>query len=450
MRLLLTKWKNLTTGSLNRQIFRAAITVGLMTMLVKVAAAGKELVVAWRFGTGDAVDAFLIALLVPSFITGVIAGSFNAAFIPTYIRVREQEGVEVAQKLLSGVTTWSLGLLGITTALLVIAAPLYLRWIAVGFSPDKLDLTVRLLRAIAPIVLSEGMIAIWGALLNAGERFALAALSPAFTPVVTVIFLLIGQSFGIFALAGGLVCGSLLELLLLGAALESQGVSLRPRWYGFDAHLRQVASQYTPMIAGSFLMSSTLLVDQSMAAMLSPGSLSALNYGTKLTVFPMGLATTALSTAVVPFFSKMVVHEDWAGVRLTLKRYLFLVFLISLPLTAGLCLFSEPLIQLFFQRGAFTVEDTHVVARIQAFYALQIPFYIALVFLVRLVSAMRLNQLLMWSAGINLINNIIFNFFLLQVLGVAGIALSTTFVIFFSFLVMVFVVQISLNKFSKS
>jgi putative peptidoglycan lipid II flippase len=117
--------------------FRAAVTVGLMTALVKVAAAGKELVVAWRFGTGDALDAFLVAFLVPSFITSVVAGSFNAAFIPTYIRVREQEGVEAAQKLFSGVTVWSFGLLLITTSLMVVTAPLYLQAIAAGFSPDN-------------------------------------------------------------------------------------------------------------------------------------------------------------------------------------------------------------------------------------------------------------------------------------------------------------------------
>ncbi len=449
MQRLLNNWKKLTTGSLNRQIFSAAITVGLMTVLVKLASAGKELVVAWRYGTGDALDAFLIAFLVPSFITSVVAGSFNAALIPTYIRVREQESLETAQKLLSGVTVWSLGLLAVATSLMVVAAPLYLRWIATGFSPDKLNLTFRLLCAIAPIVLLDGMIAIWGAVLNAGERFALAAVSPAITPVITVIFLLVGKSVGIFALAGGLVCGSLLELLLLGAALKRQGMSLRPKWYGFDAHLRQVADQYAPMIAGSFLMSSTVLVDQSMAAMLSPGSLASLNYGSKLITFPMGLATTALGTAVVPFFSTMVVQEDWREVHSILKRYLFLIFAISVPLTAGICLFSEPLVQLFFQRGAFTAEDTHLVAHIQTFYALQIPFYIALVFIARLVSAMRLNQVLMWASVLNLLNNIVFNYLFLQKLGIAGIALSTTCVMGSSFLLMIFFLQTKLNQLVK-
>jgi len=54
-------------------------------------AVGKELVVAWRFGISNELDAFLIALLVPSFIINLVAGSFNSSFIPTYIRVRELE-----------------------------------------------------------------------------------------------------------------------------------------------------------------------------------------------------------------------------------------------------------------------------------------------------------------------------------------------------------------------
>lgn len=433
MRFLLTKWKKLTTGSPNRQILSAAITVGLMTVLVKVAAALKELVVAWRFGTGDALDAFLIAWLVPSFITNVVAGSFNAALIPTYIRVREQEGVKTAQKLLSGVTVWSLGLLLITTSLMVITAPLYLRWIATGFSPEKLNLTFRLLCAIAPVVLLDGMITLWGAVLNAGERFVLAAVSPTITPVITVIFLLIDKSIGVFALAGGLVCGSLLEMLILGAALKRQGISVRPRWYGFDAHLRQVADQYAPMIAGSFLMSSTSLVDQSMAAMLSPGSVAALNYGTKVIALPISLISTALSTAVIPYFSKMVACSDWVGVRGTMKRYLWLIFITTVPITGFFFLFSQQIVELLLQRGSFTPQDTHVVAQIQTMYALQIPFYVAAILVVRLISSIRFNHILMWVSGFNLIINTTLNYIFMQYLGIKGIALSTSCVYIFGF-----------------
>nr|WP_242037218.1 lipid II flippase MurJ [Coleofasciculus sp. FACHB-125] len=443
---MLHSWKKLTSGSTNRQIFGAAVTVALMTALVKVAAAGKELVVAWKFGTGDELDAFLIALLVPSFIINVVAGSFNAALIPTYIQVREKEGVEAAQKLFSGVIVWSLGLLLITTILMVVTAPLYLPWIARGFSREKLDLTFRLLWVIAPVVLLDGLVVIWVALLNAGERFALAALSPIITPVISVIFLLVCSSWGIFALAGGLLCGAVLEMVVMGVALKRQGISLRPRWYGFDPHLRQVAGQYVPMIAGAFLMSSTNLVDQSMAAMLSPGSVAALNYGNRVIAFPIGLMATGLGTAVIPYFSKKVACEDWTGVRYTLKRYICLIITITVPLTGFLFFFSETIIQVLFQRGSFTHEATRLVAQVQAFYALQIPFYLTGILLVRLLSSLLSNHILLGGAIINLTTNVLFNFIFMRKIGLPGIALSTSCVYLIS---LVFLMRYYLYKMKK-
>lgn len=392
----------------------------------------KELVVAWRFGTEDALDAFLIALLVPSFIINVVAGSFDAALIPTYIQVREQEGMKAAQRLFSGATVWSVVLLGITTVLIVVTAPLYLPWIASGFSPEKLHLTSRLLCAISPVILLNGIVTTWGAVLNAGERFALAALAPIITPAITIIFLLVARSWGVFALAAGLVCGAVLEMIILGAGLKHQGISLRPRWYGLDTHLRQVTGQYAPMVAGAILICSAGLIDQSMAAMLSPGSVAALNYGNRVIASPLSLVDIALSTAVIPYFSKMVACEDWIGVRRTFKYYLQFIFIITVPLTGFFLVFSEPIIQILFQRGSFTAQDTHLVARIQAFYALQLPCYAATILVVRLISAMKSNQLLMWNSGCCIVINVLLNYLFIQWFGVSGIALSTTCIYTFS------------------
>jgi putative peptidoglycan lipid II flippase len=433
---LLNYWKKLTSGSINRQILGAALTVGLFTASVKLASTGKELVVAHKFGTGDDLDAFLIALVLPFFIVNVVAGSFNAALIPSYIQVREQEGKKAAQRLFSGAAIGSLGLLIITTILMVVSAPLYLPKIAAGFSAEKLNLTFQLLCVTAPLVLLSGMITLWSAVLNAGERFALAAVSPIITPIVSILLLLIFKPWGIFALPIGLVCGAVLELVVLGTALNRQGISLRPKWYGFDTHLRRVAAQYAPMIAGSFLMCSTSLVDQSMAAILSPGSVSALNYGNKVIAIPISLTTTALSTAVIPYFSKMVARNDWTGLRRTLLKFMQIAFVITMALTGFLIVFSELIVQILFQRGSFTVRDTHLVAQIQSCFALQIPFYVVGILFVRLISAIKANHVLMYGSAINLIANVSLNYIFMQKIGIAGIALSTScvYAISFSFL----------------
>nr|WP_242047385.1 lipid II flippase MurJ [Coleofasciculus sp. FACHB-SPT36] len=422
----------MTSGSTNRQIFGAAVTVALWTAVVKVAGVAKELVVALRFGTGDDIDAFLIALLVPSFLISVVAGSFNAALIPTYIRVREQEGKEAAQRLFSGVMVWSLGLLAIATFLMVVTAPFYLPLIARGFSPEKLDLTYRLLWIIAPVLMFSGIQVIWSAVLNAGERFALAALTPIITPTCSVILLLTCRAWGIFALAIGLVCGALLEMTLLGTALKRQNISLLPRWYGFEPHLRLVAGQYAPMIAGACLMISTSIVDQSMAAMLSPGSVATLSYSNKIVAVILSLSA-GLWKAILPYFSKMVAMRDWLGLHHTLQRYILLIFASTIPITIFICISSKALVHFLFYRGAFTDEDTYTVSQSLSFYSLQIPFYIANLVLITLISSMQKSYLLMWAFALNLITNVFLNYVFIKWLGLAGIALSTSCVYFLSF-----------------
>jgi putative peptidoglycan lipid II flippase len=431
------RWQSIATGSVNSKIFSAAIIVAGGTLFVKLLGVIKELVVAWKFGTADELDAFLIALMIPSLLISVISGSFNSALIPTYIRVRDREGKAIAQKLFASATLWSIGLLMITTFVIIATAPLYLPLITGGFSAQKLELTYRLLWVISPMLLLTGIGTIWGAVLNAGERFALVALVPILTSAVTIVLLLFNQSWGVFNLAMGMVLGQLLEMVVIGMTLRRQGLSLIPKWYGFDSNLKEVASQYAPMIAGAFLMCSTNLVDQAMAAMLPSGSVAALAYGNRIIALPIVIATTALSTAVIPYFSKMVALDDWKSLRQSLRHYLGLIFAAAIPLTGIIILFSESIVRLLFQRGSFTAENSLLVAQIQACFALQIPFYIGCILVVRLHSAMRNNTIMMGSAG-NLIVNIGLNYLFMQWLGVVGIALSTSCVYLFSFLFLLF------------
>jgi putative peptidoglycan lipid II flippase len=439
-------WKNISSGSINNRIFGAAIVVATGTTLVKLLAIAKELVVAYRFGTTQELDTYLIALTIPSFLLNIIAGSFNSALIPTYIKVREQKGIKAAQQLFAGATIWSIGLLTIATSIMLTGAPVYLPKLIAGFSPEKLALTYRLLWAISPMLILTGIGTVWSAVLNAGERFALVALVPMITPTVTVIFLFTSPTWGVFDLVAGMVGGQLIEMTIVGTVLTRQGFSLRPKWYGFNADLQEVASQYLPAIVGTFLMCSTGLVDRSMAAMLPSGSVAALDYGNRIVTLPIIIASTALSTAVMPYFSKMVASDDWHGIRNSLKHYLMLIFAGSVPLTGFIIVFSEPIVRIMLQRGSFTAADALIVAHIQSCFAIQVPFYIGCMLVVRLISAMRKNHILIVGSAFNLAINVGLNYVFMRWLGVAGIALSTSFVYIFSFFFLLSFVLRNLKK----
>ncbi len=187
------------------------------------------------------------------------------------------------------------------------------------------------------------------------------------------------------------------------------------------------------MVAGALMMGSTGLVDQSMAAMLGPGSVSVLNYGNKISSVVVTIGAMAVSTAVLPQFSRMVAAGLWANVRNTIKTYTRLIFFITIPLSFIMILTSQALVSLLFQKGAFTASDTLQVASVQSLYILQLPFYVCGMLFVRLISAFKANHILMWGTAISFVLNISLDYLFMKRLGVPGIALSTSVVYLVSF-----------------
>ncbi len=417
-------------------------------VLVKLVAGVKELVVAYHFGTSDALDAFLIAFLLLSFAIELVSGSLNAAFIPTYIQVREHEGHDAAQHLSSTIMLSGAVLLIAVSIIFALIAPYALPIVASGFSPEKLSLTTSIYYMLLPCLVLTGLSTTWSAILNSQDRFALVAVTPMLTSVVTLLVLLVlARPWGVYALTAGTVGGSLLEAGVLGWWLRRRGFSLIPhRRHLLTPAVKRVWKQYTPMLVGSFLLGSASFVGQSMAAMLGPGRVSALSYGSKITTLILGIGALSVSTAVFPQFSRMVAVGDWTGVRHTLIVYARLIVLITLPLTLLLIYFSEPLVHVLFQRGAFTEADTQLVTWVQDLYLLQIPVFVLSMLAVRLISALQANRILMWGAAISLAVNIVFNYLLMKWLDVAGIALSTSLMYLVSTGFLVFMVFQLINR----
>jgi putative peptidoglycan lipid II flippase len=420
-------WPAKADNSPNRKIFQAALIISFLTLVAKGGATIKELLVARAFGRSDPLDAFLIAYLLPSFVLGLVTGSLSSALLPALVAARQKQGAEAAQRLFSSMMFLTMLALGLVALLLGLLAPYYLPFLGSNFSPAKLALTRRLLYALLPVVLFNGAAALATCALNAREKFALPALAPLLTPLATILFIVLaGGRLGPFALAGGLVAGSILEAALLLQAMRVADMRFAVTWSGLTPDVRGVLGQYVPVVMAAFLIGGTSLVDQSMAAMLQPGSVAALSYGNRIIGVALSIGAAALSTAAFPYFSKMAAQNDWSACRHTLRRYTLLAALSSLPFTLLLMVFSPLLVRVLFQRGAFTAADTNLVSWVQICYAAQVPFYVCNLLFARFLSSARRNDVLMYVAGASLVADIILNLVLMRVLGIAGIALATS------------------------
>ena len=411
----------------HRSILRAAVSVGAAGIVVKLIATAKEIAVASVYGRADAMDAFLAAALIPSLLVNLISESMNQALVPTLIRVREQEGRERAQQLLSNAMLWMCLLLGAVSVLMALLAHGFLPLIASNFAPAKLALARRLFYGLLPMVLITGVATNCTAILNSLDHFALPALAPGVISIAILVGALgLGSRLGIWAMVGATLAGSLVHAGLVAWMMQTHGYQFRLRWHGMNQATREVAGQYGPVLLSSVVASGGLLVDQSMAAMLPAGSVSALVYANRFVSVVLTLLAGAVSTAIVPSISRLIAHGDWAACRHILRTWVRITALVSAPIALLLVAGARPLVRVAYQHGHFGPRDTAVVASVLAMFAIQIPFFAASRVYYRFIVALRRTDLVLYCGAINLGLDIVLNLLLMRWFGVAGIALATS------------------------
>jgi putative peptidoglycan lipid II flippase len=412
--------------SVHRSILRALFAVGAATAVVRLLALARELLVSRQFGVGSDVDAFVIALLVPTFAVAVLAESLNASLLPTYARLREAEGEE-AERLLAGVVAFAGTALTGCCLLLALAAPLLVDVVAPGFDEPTAQLTVQLMWIMLPLVVFSGVASIWTAALTSGERFLLPSLAPACIPIAAgAAVLLLADRHGVYALAGGTVLGYALQLVPLLIVVRRVRLPVVMSWRGISHHLRAVGGQYLPLALGTFLNSGGLLVDQAIASSLGDGSVSVLYYGNRLVALVTGVLGVAIGTAVLPYFSRQSAQQDWQGLARTIRVWSLGVAAAAGVLSLVLILASHELIALMFQGGEFDAAATAEVSTVQIAYLLQLPMFAVGIIAARALSALRGNRVLLWGAAVNLVVNIVLDIVLAKAYGVTGIALATS------------------------
>lgn len=414
-------------GGVNRRIFLAAGSVAAAGAVVKIASVGKEFVIAGVYGRSDAMDAFLAAFLIPNLLINLISESMNQALIPTFIRVRINEGGERARQLLSGAMLSTAGQLAIASLGMAGLARFIFPLLCSGFSAGKLDLSIRLFYGLLPVVLLTGIGTNCTAVLNTLERFAVPALSQIAMPLATIAgALLLNGRWGIWALVYATLFGALVQAALVGSMLIRCGYFPRFQWLQNHEALRNVSRQYLPVLLSSMVASGGLLVDQAMAAMLPAGSVSSLVFANRFVSVVLTLMAGAIASSMTPYVSEMIARSDWQQCRQTLRVWAWRMAAISTSVTLVLIAGAEPLVRLTLQHGAFGARDTAVVKTVLMMYAMQIPFFVVSRVYYRFVIAMRRTDLVLYCGLVNLVLDVLLNLVFMRRLGVAGIALATS------------------------
>lgn len=299
-----------------RRFGGAAALVAAGILLSRLAGLVRDRVFAQYFGTSDAADAFRTALRIPNFLQNLFGeGVLSASFIPVYAGLLARDEPEEAGRVAGAV----FAILALLTSLLVLfgvlATPLFIDVIALGFHGAKRELTIHLVRIFFPgaglLVLSAWCLGI----LNSHRHFFLSYSVPVLWNAAIIAALL---WFGprnseerlAVLVAWASVAGSAIQFTAQLPVVLKLIPKLRVALAWHLQNVRMVIHNFGPVFVSRGVVQLSAYIDSLLATLLPTGAVAALAYAQTIYLMPVSLFGMSVSASELPEMSRALGKED--------------------------------------------------------------------------------------------------------------------------------------------
>jgi putative peptidoglycan lipid II flippase len=346
----------------------AATSVGAGILLSRLAGVVRVRLFAKYFGQGEdayVADAFNAAFRIPNLLQNLFGeGALSGSFIPVHAALRARGQHQAAAQTARTFFT----LLTLTMAVLVLlgmlAAPLVTELLVPGFTDERRELTIRLVR----ILFAGAGLLVTGSwclsVLNSHGRFLLSYSAPVAwnaAMIVTLVFLHQGHSLEQLAiyLAWGSVAGSFLQVAVMWPSawqLTRDGGG-----FAISDPVRQIGRSFVPIMISRGAIQLTGYIDQYIASWLPVGAVTGLTNAQLLYTLPVSLFGTSISATELPALSGAATREGFEPFRGRIDAGLRRLAFFIVPSAVAFAALGDVVAGVVLQTGRFRVEDSQYV-----------------------------------------------------------------------------------------
>ncbi len=351
----------------------------LFTLISRILGYLRDILIAIFLGASMFADAFFVAFRLPNTFRRLFAeGTFNAAFIPSYVSEKTKSknlGKKFADNVLNTLTL----ILLFVVLIVEIFTPYLVYLIAPGFLDDnyKFDLAVEFTRLTFPFLLFVCLSSFFSSILNSNNKFAAAAAAPIILNVVLITILLLSSYLELnFArqLSYGVTLAGILQLIFL--------IFFTKRYYKpdlkfkihFNNKIKFFFKKLLPSILSSGVTQINILVGTIIAS-FEASAVSYLYYADRIYQINLALAGIAVGTVSLPILSKAIQQKDISKVSKIQSKSIELSLILSVPASFGLILASEQIVNALFGYGSFIEENIQKTALALKYFAYGVPAF---------------------------------------------------------------------------
>jgi len=348
------------------EVGRSAFLVAAGIFLSRVSGLVRDRAFSHFLGLSDAADAFRAALKIPNFLQNLFGeGVLSASFIPVYARLVAEEKDEDAGRVGGAIFS----ILALVTSVIVVCGilvtPIIMPILAPGFTGEKRELTIQLIRILFPgvglLVLSAWCLGI----LNSHRRFFLSYVSPVIWNIAIIVALL---SFGsrvdlsslVVHAAWASVAGSGLQFLVQLPVVLKLVPKLRVAFQFANTNVRIVLGNFVPVFVSRGVVQVSAYVDTTLASLLPTGAVSSLSYAQTLYLLPVSLFGMSVSVAELPAMSSAMGSQDEiaAIIRQRISSSIRRIGFFVIPSAIAFIALGDIVAGAIYETGRFTHSDS--------------------------------------------------------------------------------------------
>ena len=389
----------------------------------------REILIANYFGATGQTDAFLVALMIPTLIMGLVSSGLGTLIIPVYIEKSKKDGKQ-AKIFINQIFFIWLIITAIISLIICLFTPFFVKIFAYGFQSERLNLAITLTRYLMPLGFATIFIGFFTGIFQSKKQFL-------YPTIISIIGnALIVLSLVLFVNKLGINSWTIGQLVFGLFCFFSLFFVLQRRWNFFkNFNLKNFQTEkikkfliiLLPLILAGGINILNQIVDKTIASRLSVGSISILNFAQKTYTIPLTILVVPLITAIFPTFSSLAIDKDKRkNYSQILKKSLALSWSIIIPVSVIMMILAEPIVKFLFQRGAFTNIATQLTASTVVMYSIGLFAVAANYFLIKVFYSFKNTKTPLILGAIIVSINIVGNIILSKILGVQGIALATT------------------------
>jgi putative peptidoglycan lipid II flippase len=408
-----------------RTAAQTAMLMAILTLISKGFGFVREMFMANYFGTSYVTDAYVMALAIPGIIFAGVLGSVATAYMPIYSRIAEKQGEAESNKFTSQVLNILL-LVSIVAAIVgIIFSDQIVAVFASGFSGETAALCSFFLKVTFSYMIFTSTAGVLEAFLQYKGVFLQQIIAGYVMNIALISVIVLSGLFSKYYLAFGWLLAYIIRFIIIGILAKNRKFKYTMT-LSKDKNVTNIVTLAVPVFIGSTIGQINVFVDKTMASGLPEGSVAALNYGMLLIGLVTGLTISILMTILYPKLAQANSQLDNERFSDIIGTGMTLIAIVAIPCSLGAMVYSNQIVQIVYERGAFDPVATAFTATAFFYYAIGLLFLSVNDLMIRAYYSMHDMRTPLMFGGFSVAINIILILILVGPMGLAGLALATS------------------------